>query len=299
MKKIAYLLLVHNDPEQLKRLVHKLNYHADFYIHIDKKVDQKVYKKILNGMNNVFFVENRFPVYWAGFNMIEATKSLIRETEDNRHLYKRCILLSGNDYPITSNEKIHEFFEINSNIEFIRGFNVTQSNSKQYLNHIKRYHLRDSFKNINIISKLIQKLVSFFPAKPSYILLRNGLVFDVFFGSQWWALTPKCIKEIIEIADKYPEIDNYFRYSFSPDEKYFHSLFFNSSFKNNNIDKGVGNYKGIGTYKWSNIHLIHPSLSKWYKYKDREEVLESEKLFLRKVNSSESNELLDFLDKIK
>lgn len=37
--KIAYMIMAHRDPEQLRNLVEALDYKADFYIHIDKKSD--------------------------------------------------------------------------------------------------------------------------------------------------------------------------------------------------------------------------------------------------------------------
>ena len=37
--KIAYMIMAHRDPEQLRNLVEALDYKADFYIHNDKKSD--------------------------------------------------------------------------------------------------------------------------------------------------------------------------------------------------------------------------------------------------------------------
>ncbi|MGF1986665.1 MAG: hypothetical protein RMY62_002115 [Nostoc sp. ZfuVER08] len=57
--KIAYIILAHKYPEQLKRLIHRLNTeNVSFFIHIDKKVEAKIYHQVvtlLKDFTNVFF----------------------------------------------------------------------------------------------------------------------------------------------------------------------------------------------------------------------------------------------------
>lgn len=292
MGKIAYLILAHSDAEHFKRLVNRLNYNCDFYVHVDKKTDITLYKNKVISNSNVYFLENRFKVYWGGFNMIKATKELLNKALISPIDYQRYVLLSGADYPLVSNEKIHAFFEQNKNIEFLRGFNIRKSNSKNYLNQIKCFYFMDTNK---FLARAIKKLTTYIQLKKPYIKTRNG-IFDVYFGSQWWAITQNCARECLEIARNNKEIDKYFKYSFSPDEKYFHTLFFNSSFKEKNIDNGAGIFTERGTWRWANIHHIHPSLSKWYSDEDLNEVFLSKKIFIRKVCTSKSTKLLNLID---
>ena len=48
-EKICYLILAYNDPENLYRLVNRLNDRSDFYIHIDKKSDIKEFTDLFDG----------------------------------------------------------------------------------------------------------------------------------------------------------------------------------------------------------------------------------------------------------
>lgn len=295
MEKIAYLMLVHNDSEHLVRLINKLNYEADFYVHIDGKVSVEIFKSALSEMPNVYFISERFPVFWGGFNMIQATNALLESACASSIKYKRLVLLSGADYPLVANSKIHSFFENHRNEEFIRGFNVTESNIPQYLNQIQKFHMMDKIFITPFITKVIKKITSSILYKSPYIKAKNG-DFDVYFGSQWWAITPQCAKEMLYIIKENKEIDRYFKHSFAPDEKYFHTVFFNSTFRNKNVDGGPGIFEERGTWRWANLHHIDPSLNKWYSVKDADEVFTSTKLFIRKVNTEFSHELLKKID---
>ncbi|MFE0299521.1 beta-1,6-N-acetylglucosaminyltransferase [Priestia megaterium] len=300
MKKIAYLLLVHDNPLHLKRLVNTLDLYADFYIHVDSKSDISDFKNEFRSKKNVYFVQKRFPVFWGGFNMIEATKELLRSATLSRTIYKRLVLLSGVDYPLISNKKIHEFFHENNTIEYIRGFDVTNSENRHYLKQIKKYYLMDMPIPSPLINRVLKKLfqltIGLFNFKKPFIKIKNKK-FDVFFGSQWWAITPECANEMLRIIDENKDIDHYFKYSFAPDEKYFHTVFFNSSFRDRTLENGPGVFSERGTWRWANIHHIHPSLSKWYSVSDCDEVFASKKLFIRKVNTANSEKLLDIIDK--
>lgn len=69
MKKIAFLISAYTEPESLKRLISALsNMPADFYVHIDKKVDIGPFKEGLSDRKNVFFLpeERRVKIYWGG-----------------------------------------------------------------------------------------------------------------------------------------------------------------------------------------------------------------------------------------
>jgi hypothetical protein len=46
----------------------------------------------------------------------------------------------------------------------------------------------------------------------------------------------------------------------------------------------------------ANLHLIDPTLAKWFTIADREEVARSDRYFLRKVRTGASDELLDYID---
>src|ERR1700728_2180849 len=101
---INFILLVHKDPDQVRRLVDRLSSDESyFYIHVDKDVDISLFKKELEGLENVYFLENEQREYgtWVDIGIVEATINALKQIlKDKREGY--CVLLSGQDYPIKS-----------------------------------------------------------------------------------------------------------------------------------------------------------------------------------------------------
>ena len=62
---------------------------ADFYIHIDKKVDITNFKKRLSKYNNVFFLPDsmRVKVYWGGMSQVVMQYNMIKEMMESKINY--------------------------------------------------------------------------------------------------------------------------------------------------------------------------------------------------------------------
>lgn len=298
MNKVAYLILANSDPMHLNKLVNSINYKCDIYIHVDVKSNIEIFKKEISNLENIYFIENRRKVNWAGFNMINATKELIKDALKKYDDYTHLVLLSGMDYPIKSKQYIYDFFMDNKEVEFIRAFSITSEGKYLDIKKIKNYWFMDIYlSNFRIINKAIQKLLHYsfrFKRKNSQFIDKNNTVNEVCYGSQWWAITPKCAKYIIEYIESNDEIDRYFKYSFAPDEMYFHTIIFNSKFRYRTINKKIEN--NYGYWCWSNIHHIDPSLDKYFNELDIFDLNNSDKLFVRKVNTNNSSLLLEYLD---
>lgn len=56
MQKIAYMIMAHRDERHLKELVDCLNYHADFYIYIDKKATLMFFANILREKGMTMYI---------------------------------------------------------------------------------------------------------------------------------------------------------------------------------------------------------------------------------------------------
>ena len=114
-----YIILVHENPQQLLRLIKALDDNKSFfYIHVDKKVDIQDFKELITGYKNVFFVTDRYECIWGNISIVYATLSCMHEVvNDQRNGY--CILMSGKDYPVKSTQAINSFFDLNNGYEFI------------------------------------------------------------------------------------------------------------------------------------------------------------------------------------
>ncbi len=101
--RIAYIISAYKYPEQLIRLIHRLNSEKNsFFVHIDKKTNDKIYNQIVNGLShlpNVYFL-NRHKCYWGDFGHVNATIKGIKEIFNRNLPIDWIILATGLDYPI-------------------------------------------------------------------------------------------------------------------------------------------------------------------------------------------------------
>ena len=94
--------------------------------------------------------------------------------------------------------------------------------------------------------------------------------------------------------------DKLFSKIFAPDEKFFHSIYYNLSDCNKNSEAPITFIEESDytkqTASLANITLLDDSLQKWFTKVDFDKVIKSNFFFVRKVNSKKSAELLDMID---
>lgn len=312
LDKICYLILAYNDATNLKRLIDRINYRADFIVHIDKKSDINPFESLLSNYENVHFLneEMRIKIYWGGFSIVQAEINLVKEALGRKEKYVKYVLLSGADYPIKPAKYIYDYLVRNKQVEFIRGIDLDNHPEKHFFSkHIDFYQIHD----YPFITNTRSKYFYYFRAIVNRVLrnikLPQGVrynEFDLYQGSQWWALGHECLSELISIYEKNRGSFKNFKYGmFAPDEKFFHTLFFNSSYKSQNIIGGADvpmkiidkEDMTVQTSRLANVHLLDSSMTKWFNEDDFDTILQSEKLFVRKVKTGYSDVLLSWIDK--
>lgn len=291
MSKIAYLILVHSDHLHFKRLIEALFYECDIYVHVDKKIDEYLFKSQV-AQNNVFFTTKRYSISWAGISMIDAQLELLKSTVNKK--YSHMVFLSGADYPIKNIKYIHDFITASKTKEFIKLLDMRDS-PNHYLKQVTyRWFNEPLFETKNIYFKQMDRIIR---KAFTSLHLKNNWTFSLtpYFGSQWIAITQECCRYILDYHHQYPSFRRMNRYTFSPDEHYFHTIIGNSPFLNNS--DGIVSYEGRGTWRLANLHMIDPSLSKWFTIDDWSIIEKSTQLFVRKVRTSDGLELIKKIDK--
>lgn len=288
-EKMAFLISAYTEPSSLHALVKKLDgmLDADFYIHIDKKVPIEPYQSGLMDMPNVYFIEERIRVYWGGYSQVEMQLSMIREMLSKNTHYERVINLTGMDYPVVKKEVLHEKLR-KSQIEYICGFDV-----KNEIDPGKRrmelkyscFYLMDTYKFIRALTIRLR-----LPR-----LLYRQVEFDLFFGSEYWALTYECIVELYRDYLENKQLQRLLRFSFVPSEAWVHTMFYNSRWRNKAIQPPKVRYEG----------LINLSPITFFKYGDAikildetdyEDIVDSGRLFARKIITGSSDRLVSLLE---
>lgn len=231
MKKHAYLIMAYNNFDLLEKLILRLNdYRNDIFIHIDKKSDlennfeEKIkdeYKK-----SNIYFLD-RINVYWGEFSQIQCELNLLKATTSVGK-YEYYHLLSGSDYPIVSQDTIHNFFESNEGKEFIE---IKPNLEKRFFD--TRYNCYNffvkCFKNKNkLVSKLSKRLSQFLILIQYWLKIKRRKNETVKYGSQWFSITSNAVDLILKneeiIKEKY-------KFTLCCDEIFLQTLLYNSKLR--------------------------------------------------------------------
>lgn len=300
---INYIIQVHQNPEQLKRLILRLNTsNVFFYIHVDKKSNLIPFQKELNNFNNIYFFDDnsRINVIWGEISQVQATLLAMNKIiQDKRTGY--CILMSGQDYPIKTNEYIFDFLEKNHGSNFIKGrpvedvwktykqriynynFSLNENqrhNTSIYIIYNKKFYSHANIQNmINLAqSKKRKYLYKVFIPRKTPKIKQYG-------GSQWWALPIETIYYILDFIKNNKSYLNYHQFTHVPDEIFFHSIVSNG-FQDKEIKHSL-------TYvNWAAQNRPLPIT---FELDDYNELINNNFLFARKFYPE--SEILNMIDK--
>lgn len=222
MKKHAYLILAHKNPEQVKTLLHLLDdSRNDIYIHLDKKAGFE-YDVLENACekSELHFIEPRIQVHWGGVSIINVEMSLLEEAVKTEHSYYH--LLSGMDMPLKSQDTIHKFFDENDGKEFLNIWSM-EDHTKRRAQYYTPFPEGGGFFLTNHWNHVVKAIL-----KVMGIRMNKGIEFKI--GSQWFSITENLAKYITEHKDWVQKV---FKHSYMCDEIFIPTLVWRSPYKEN------------------------------------------------------------------
>ena len=226
--KIAYLILAHNTPRHLRRLITRLSsIPSRIFIHLDKKSNADDFSGIKG--RNIHFTQERVPVFWGDFSLVEAILILLKTAIKDQWRPDRFVLLSGADYPLRSASYIEKFFEDNPGKEFINLVAMPNDAAGKPISRLTIYNFRPGD---HWITKVIRKRLikaGVLPPKRDYrIYLRHLAPYG---GSTWWALSREASDFILTFVKEETRVVNFFKNTHIPDESLFQTILGNSDFR--------------------------------------------------------------------
>jgi hypothetical protein len=278
--KIAYIVSAYKNPEQVVRLIRRLDSDdVHFFVHVDKKTGDDDYRRIVDPLarvGNAHFLD-RHRCYWGGFGHVQATMKGIAASIRSGIGFDYVVLLTGQDYPIATNSQIKEFFSKSDGRSFMAHFPLpSQEWEGGGLARIDRWHLRLRSRHYVVAPHPRIGLERTFPA---------GL--RPFGGSAYWCLSGSCIEYVERFIRHNPPFVRFFRYVDVPDEIFFHTILMNSPLKEGVIDDD------LRYVEWREWNDARPAvLGKG----DFERIMKCGKLFARKFDMHEDAEILDLID---
>jgi len=288
--KKAYIILAHKYPEQLHRLVKRLDdAHSAFFVHIDKNVEISQFKRLGEFGDAVHFVE-RVGSEWGSFGQVQSVLNGLKAVKESSTQFDIINLLSGQDYPIKSNAEIDSHFKASQYSVFIDYFplpnfkkwkedNGGMYRVNKYFFGLKRYKL--------FFSKSINFLATFIP------FLRRKIPDGMkpYAGSQWWSIDMYALNYVLDYINKHPKYAAFHQYTFACDELFFQMILVNSI--DERIQKSIEN-DNKRFMKWKTSDSSHPET---LVTDDLPDISNSKALFARKFDLTKDGDIFDIIDK--
>lgn len=221
--RIGFVILAHTDLYRVAQMVRHLSQQdCAVAIHIDKKVassEFEAFQNDLDGLENIVFPK-RTACEWGEFSLVQATldasETLLKTFDDVTNV----LLISGSCLPIRPVRQLKRFLERNGKTDYIESVSVKNNFwVKDGLNE-ERFTLYFPF-SWRKQRRSFDRLVAFQRRVGIKRKVPDPLVPHI--GSQWWCLTAKTLRAIIN-DPKRPYYDAYFNWSWIPDESYFQTL---------------------------------------------------------------------------
>ncbi len=271
--------MAHNEFHMLKKLIHELDDERnDIYIHIDKKTKYVDEDEILSWVEKAgLYFAPRKKIYWGTISIAEAEIVLLEEAIKREYHYYH--LLSGVDFPLKSQDFIHDFFE-EKDSEYLSWHRDGEFDDF-YLYKVKHYFPLLKYINkgqFNGPGK--KKALGRWLGKQQWRLdeYQNKIGIDrtkkyrniiYYKGDNWFSITHKFAKYVV--SRKKDILKMYFSTNCS-DEFFMQTLAMNSDFKNRVINTSLRHidWERGGPYEFTED--------------DYNELVESKKLFARKIS---------------
>ena len=298
---LAYLISAHTDAPQLKRLIEALHPDAEFFIHIDKKVDIEGFKGIIRE-ERVHFIEKRTDIRWGTYRQVEYQMALLEAAVKHPKHFDHIFTLSGLDYPLWSNKKISQWLEEQGKREVLQGYNMNtpRLNEQQRQLYTQYRPLLNLLGNRwdGKLSIALRKLLTGLGIRRKLHLTVDGKEWNLYKGSSWWCISEELARYVVDTYKTHPEIRRYFLHSFGPDECLIQTIAFNSTKWASRCMLSQGDYPGLDAL--TPLHyIVYKPVIRVMTAKDFPELMGSGRMFARKFQSGVSDEVIEMLNRVR
>ena len=231
--RLFYFVMAHRLPLQVRALADAIAAEPDtIMLHVDKKQDLAAFRTALEG-TKVQFCGHRVNVHWGGFSQVQCILTGMRA-----FILSDCdyfVLLSGQDFPVRPISELKRFFSDNNGLCFINLDTVESQWGRDPARLRQRYFVDFwarlgsgsglAQKALNNIEGIVNRTGRLFPARKRPVGLR------LYGGSSWFSLPRKAVQHILRCVEEDKSLTDYFRYTISADEMFFHTILGNSPFR--------------------------------------------------------------------
>lgn len=208
---LAYFILVHRYPEQFKRLFQAIYEPGNEYVvHVDKSSGHTIAEDIRRFLKpyqgaQILTAQNAL---WGGYSLVEAELRGMEQLLRSNRRWTHYINLSGQDFPLKTQNYIRDFLNAHAGKQFIRAVDQ-QRDRPDTMNRVDRYY-------VEAMGEMVRTDV----ARP-YIASATPYI-----GTQWKIIT-RSMCEFICHDPATEQFKEFYRNSFIADEGFFQSVIMN------------------------------------------------------------------------
>ena len=226
MGRHAYCILAHSEPELFCRLVHALDDpRNDIFVHIDRKSDIRPFLLAQCMRSRLVFLPDRISCNWATISIVQAEFRLLR-TARTAGPYQCYHILSGVDFPLQSQDTIHQYVDGSPQTNFI-GICPQKSTTDLIARRTQCYHFFIRRPGGSLSDRLIARIGKWLVLLQERMGIRRSFPYALRKGAQWMSLSDDFCAYLLE---KEQETLALFKYTLCPDEIAIHSVFFASPY---------------------------------------------------------------------
>lgn len=220
MGPICSLVLAHQSPNHLTRLLRTLTVHGDTaVVHLDRRVDPADFAEAL-ATPGVTLVQNRVEVVWGGWSIVEATLRALRTGLTTSPDASHYQLMSGDSFPLRPMPEVRRRYQDSGDTNFLDLTPFPQPHKPAY--RIRNYYIEhDPWGHpMSLVFRAANRAMR----RPTIALGGRTL----YSGSQWWTLTSQASRWLVGAVDHSPKLVRFMRHTRVPDEHFVQILLGNS-----------------------------------------------------------------------
>ena len=288
--RMAYLLQVHKNPDQVSRFIRQIGEDGDpdIYVHIDRKSGRAVLQGIPNGWN-IKIMKESLSVTWGDISQVDATLYLLRNLGKSLREYDFVCFKSGQDLLV--NKGLRDHLAKNKNKIFMNVKQIGNNDPRTYFWNLKwprftkaRY---DSVLHPYRIAR--SGLIRLYRAGINPVPNQNRLpdYYVLYRGSSWFIMPGEVADYIVRYLDQNQWYYEAFKDALCPDESFFQTLIMNSPYAGDVINDNL-TYLRFGRSYRDNNHPVTLTI------KDLPEIEASGKFFARKFDDDIDKEVIEY-----
>lgn len=276
MQRHAYLIMAHNEPVLLEKLLECLDdVRNDVFIHVDLRCTEIDELFFISKMkkSKLIFIERK-KIFWGGYSIADCELRLLEAALPG--LYNYYHYISGVDLPLKSQDELHAFFAKHDGKEFVSAGKVNTwkvksrvmyYNTAKWPGIVSRRLVRASW----LVFSALQKLL--------FINRIRKVKHDFYFGGAWFSITNNYAQLLIKEKSR---IEKLFKHGYYVDEIFIGTMLMDSIYAKNISVLG-------------NVRYIDWTRGKPYVWKenDFDEIMASPCLFARKFSTAQDSKIID------